>query len=86
MTRAAQTRLLEGMDALRLALDPELAQRAAEWQEQAENERYLRSSRTRTSGWRKGPPQCPGCRRVLKGRDGFCESCGTLAGRHDHGR
>lgn len=40
----------------------------------------------RKSGWRQGQPQCSGCRRILGQRDGFCKSCGTIAGRYDHGR
>jgi hypothetical protein len=91
MTKTETRKLFEGMEALKLALDPEMAQAKAEWEEAEAKRQYVGGSHSpaiagRTSGWRQGPPQCPACRRILAQKDGWCPDCRTFAGRHDHGR
>jgi hypothetical protein len=78
--RASRFRTVNGVE-------PGAAARERAAEERARAGFGLRKQRDgRASGWRKGTPQCPGCRRILSQRDGYCPSCGTVAGRHDHGR
>lgn len=65
-------------DELEARAELEREREAWEREQEAEREeRYLRSRRgERASGWRKGQPQCPGCRRFLTSRTAACPDCG----------
>src|SRR3954470_4101603 len=77
--------LAERVDHLRLDLDPAAARERE--RDLAYRANYGKRKRAdgHASGWRKGTPQCPSCRRILSSRDGWCPSCRTYAGNHDHG-
>lgn len=82
-------RLTEALEALQLALDPELEAWAREHRQREAEERAMRTAKRQEhwSGWRRGQPQCPGCRRILTSKNGWCPDCRMYgdAG-HDHGR
>jgi hypothetical protein len=80
------SRLAESILHAQLSLHPDLA---AEWERERSyvaNYGKRKARDGRASGWRKGQPQCPACRRILSQRNGWCPNCRTFAGRHDHGR
>lgn len=78
--------LAASVTSARAALDPDFARDLERELAYRKNYGRKRDRDGRASGWRKGQPQCPSCRRILNRRDGWCPNCRTLAGRHDHGR
>jgi hypothetical protein len=60
--------------------DDDQAVAALDLQEKEREERRLRSGRRGASGWRRGTPQCPGCRRLLSGYGQPCGGCGFVPG------
>lgn len=61
------------------------ARAALEEVEKGRAERHLRRQRRGASGWRRGTPQCPSCRRILSGYNQVCPGCGFVPG-YGHAR
>lgn len=75
--------LRPNVEALRLAVNPALSAFGRELEEREAMARWERGARAaagRSSGWRRGPPQCPGCKRLKSSPVAVCEGCGFLPG------
>lgn len=82
----ADPELREAVAVSVLLLDPSAArehERAAAYRANYGN-RKARDGRR--SGFKRGVPQCPGCRRFIAAPGGWCPGCRTFDGNHDHGR
>jgi hypothetical protein len=60
--------------------DDHQALAALEEREKERYDRWLRRQPQGASGWRRGQPQCGGCRRILAGRGRTCPNCGYTDG------
>lgn len=77
--------LAERFDLLRLDLDPTAARERERDLAYRANYGKRKARDGHASGWHKGTPQCPSCRRILSQAGGWCPNCRTYGGRHDHG-
>jgi hypothetical protein len=64
-----------GIAELRLSLDPAYARSVERELRYRKNYGRRRKADGRNSGWRKGTPQCPSCRRILSQQNGWCPDC-----------